>query len=323
MNILVTGGAGFIGSHLCERLLRRGNKVVCLDNFISGKIENIHQLFCIYPATFQLVVGDIRKLSDCRKALKGIQCVFHLAAIGPDMLYDADCSTSKGVNVDGFVNMLAESSKAGVRRFIYASCSSAYGNCRADFLSENLIGSPLSEYGASKMSNEYYAHEYSKNYGIETIGLRYFSVFGRSLNVENIYSVSIPILAKKLLQHGDITIPIDSHSPVELTYIENVVNVSLLAINTVNPEAINQVFNIASGEQTTLNILVSYLKEFLTGCDPKVNETSVIYLEEKYLSPYFQWASIDKASRILGYKPVISVREGVENTLRSYFPSCF
>lgn len=195
--ILVTGGSGFIGSNLCESLLRDGHEVRCLDNFSTGKIKNLLPLLQQYPEQFQLIVGDIRKLEDCRKAVDGMEYVLHEAALGSVPRSVNDPITTNDVNIGGFLNMLVASSDAGVRRFIFAASSSTYGDSKELPKKEEVIGRPLSPYAVTKYVNELYADVFAKTYGLEYIGLRYFNVFGRRQDPFGAYAAVIPLFVKK------------------------------------------------------------------------------------------------------------------------------
>ena len=199
MKILVTGGAGFIGSNLCEYLLQAGHEVRCLDNFATGKIENILPLTERYPAMFKLIVGDIRRMEDCRKAVEGMEYVLHEAALGSVPRSIKDPITSNEVNVGGFLNMLVASRDAGVKRFVFAASSSTYGDSQSLPKVEDVIGKPLSPYAITKYVNELYADVFARTYGMEYIGLRYFNVFGRRQDPFGAYAAVIPLFVKQLM----------------------------------------------------------------------------------------------------------------------------
>jgi UDP-N-acetylglucosamine 4-epimerase len=253
--ILITGGAGFIGSNLTEALLERGNKVKVLDNFATGKIENLLPLLEKYHETLTLQVGDIRNLEDCRKATEGIDYVFHEAALGSVPRSIKDPITTNEVNVSGFLNMLVASRDAGVKRFIYAASSSTYGDSKSLPMVEGVIGKPLSPYAITKYVNELYADVFSRTYGIETIGLRYFNVFGRKQDPNGAYAAVIPLFVKKLINHESPIINGDVEYSRDFTYIYNVIQMNLLTVESVNPEAVNTVYNTAYSERTSLNQL--------------------------------------------------------------------
>lgn len=319
MKILVTGGAGFIGSNLCEFLLKEGNRVVCLDNFFTGKIENLLPLLNQYPNTFQLIVGDIRKLDDCKKAVVGIDYVFHEAALGSVPRSVKDPITTNEVNVGGFINMLVASRDAGVKRFIYAASSSTYGDSVSLPKIESVIGKPLSPYAVTKYVDELYADVFSKIYGMECIGLRYFNVFGRRQDPFSTYAAVIPLFVKKLMSCESPVINGDGEYSRDFTYIDNVVQMNMLAMTTENPQAVNQVYNTACGECTTLNHLINYLKEFLSEYNPEIANVEILYGPNRLGDIPHSLACIDKARNLLGYHPQYSMRSGLKEAVKWYW----
>jgi UDP-N-acetylglucosamine 4-epimerase len=318
-NILVTGGAGFIGSNLTEALLERGHKVTVLDNFATGKIENLLPLLEKYPETLTLQVGDIRNLEDCRKATEGIDYVFHEAALGSVPRSIKDPITSNEVNVSGFLHMLVASCDAGVKRFIYAASSSTYGDSKSLPKVEDVIGKPLSPYAITKYVNELYADVFSRTYGIETIGLRYFNVFGRRQDPNGAYAAVIPLFVKKLMNHESPVINGDGEYSRDFTYIDNVIQMNLLAMETGNPEAVNTVYNTAYGERTTLNQLVDYLKEILSERDPEIAKVEILHGPNRPGDIPHSLANIDKARNLLGYNPQFSMKQGLEEAVKWYW----
>ena len=323
MKILVTGGAGFIGSNLCEALLKRGDFVVCLDNFSTGKYENIARFFADYPDTFKLNDGDICNLQDCRMAVKEVDYVFHEAALDSVSLSVKNPILSNDINVCGFLNMLVAARDAKIKRFIYAASASAYGDSQALPASEDVIGNPLSAYAVTKLVNELYANVFAKTYGMECIGLRYFNVFGRRQDSDGTYPAVIPLFIKKLIAHEPITINGDGNFSRDFTYIENVIQMNLLALETKNPEAINQIINTACSERTTLNQLVKYLKEFLSEYDSDIQNVKVIHGPNRLGDIPHSQACIEKAKTLLGYKPVYSVKDGLEETVKWYWEKTY
>ena len=317
--ILVTGGAGFIGSNLTEALLERGHNVRVLDNFATGKIENLLPLLSKYPATLTLQVGDIRNPDDCRKATEGIEYVFHEAALGSVPRSINDPITTNDVNISGFLNMLVAGRDAGVKRFIYAASSSTYGDSKLLPKVEDVIGKPLSPYAITKYVNELYADVFSKTYGIETIGLRYFNVFGRRQDPDGAYAAVIPLFVKKLMNHESPVINGDGEYSRDFTYIDNVIQMNLLAMETVNPEAINTVYNTAYGERTTLNQLVGYLKEFLSELDPEISNVEILHGPNRTGDIPHSLANIDKARSLLGYDPQYSMKQGLKEAIKWYW----
>lgn len=319
MKVLITGGAGFIGSNLCEALLIKGLKVVCLDNFVTGKIENILPLLDKYPNTFKLIIGDIRKKEDCEKAVENVDYVFHEAALGSVPRSIKDPATTNEVNIGGFLNMLIASRDAGVKRFIYAASSSTYGDSKSLPKVEDVIGKPLSPYAITKYVNELYADVFAKTYGIECIGLRYFNVFGRKQDPNGAYAAVIPLFVKKLMNHETPIINGDGEYSRDFTYIENVIQMNLLAMETLNPDAINQVYNTAFGERTTLNQLVGFLKEFLSDFDPSISTINELHGPNRVGDIPHSLACIDKAKDLLGYKPQYSMRDGLKEAVQWYW----
>jgi len=318
-NILVTGGAGFIGSNLTEALLERGHKVKVLDNFSTGKIENLLPLLAKYPDTLTLQVGDIRNLEDCRNASEGIDYVFHEAALGSVPRSIKDPITSNEVNVSGFLNMLVASRDAGVKRFIYAASSSTYGDSKSLPKVEEVIGRPLSPYAITKYVNELYADVFSRTYGIETIGLRYFNVFGRRQDPNGAYAAVIPLFVKKLMNHESPVINGDGEYSRDFTYIDNVIQINLLAMESVNHEAVNTVYNTAYGEPTTLNQLVGYLKEYLSELDPEIAKVEILHGPNRVGDIPHSLANIDKARKLLGYDPQYSMKQGLKEAVKWYW----
>ncbi|GAA6255990.1 SDR family oxidoreductase [Bacteroides sp. f07] len=319
MKVLVTGGAGFIGSNLCEHLLSQGHKVRCLDNFATGKSENILPLLANYPSTFELMVGDIRKMDDCCKAVDGMEYVLHEAALGSVPRSIKDPITTNDVNIGGFLNMLVASRDAGVKRFVFAASSSTYGDSKSLPKVEDVIGKPLSPYAITKYVNELYADVFAKTYGLEYIGLRYFNVFGRRQDPFGAYAAVIPLFVKKFMAHESPVINGDGEYSRDFTYIDNVIQMNLLAITTTNPNAVNQVYNTAFGERTTLNMLVGYLKEFLSEYDSDISNVEVVHGPNRQGDIPHSLACIDKAKTLLNYEPQYSMRDGLREAVRWYW----
>lgn len=315
--ILVTGGAGFIGSNLCEELLKHDCEVVCLDNFSTGKIENILHLFD--NKNFKLIVGDIRKIEDCQKAVKGVDYVLHEAALGSVPRSIADPITSNDVNVSGFLNMLVAAKEANVKRFIYAASSSTYGDSKSLPKVEDVIGKPLSPYAITKYVNELYADVFSRTYGMECIGLRYFNVFGRRQDPDGAYAAVIPLFVKKLIDHESPVINGDGEYSRDFTYIKNVVQMNLLALSVSDKSALNTVYNTAYGERTTLNQLVGYLKEYLSEYDSQIANIKIIYGDNRSGDIPHSLASIQKAESLLGYRPEYSMKQGLKEAVQWYW----
>ena len=319
MNVLVTGGAGFIGSNLCEALLERGDVVTCLDNFSTGHIENLLPLMDKYSKTFKLIVGDIRCLEDCRKAIMGNQYVLHEAALGSVPRSINDPITTNEVNISGFLNMLIAARDAGVKRFVYAASSSTYGDSKSLPKVEGVIGRPLSPYAITKYVNELYADVFAKTYHMELIGLRYFNVFGKRQDPNGAYAAVIPLFVKKLINHETPNINGDGEYSRDFTYIKNVIKMNLLALETINPLAINQVYNTAYGERTTLNQLIDNLKEFLGEFDPAIQEIEPTHGPNRVGDIPHSLACIDKARNLLRYEPQYSMKEGLREAVDWYW----
>ncbi len=317
--ILVTGGAGFIGSNLTEELLKQGHRVTVLDNFSTGKIENLLPLLEKYPESLTLQVGDIRNPDDCRKAAEGIEYIFHEAALGSVPRSIKDPITSNEVNVSGFLHMLVAARDAGIKRFIYAASSSTYGDSKSLPKVEDVIGKPLSPYAITKYVNELYADVFARTYGMECIGLRYFNVFGRRQDPNGAYAAVIPLFVKKLMQHEPPVINGDGGQSRDFTYIDNVIRMNLLAMETVNPDAVNTVYNTAYGERTTLNQLVEYLKEYLSGYDSAIADIQPVHGPNRAGDIPHSLANIDKAKKLLGYNPQYSMKQGLKEAVKWYW----
>lgn len=315
--ILITGGAGFIGSNLCEYFLSKGNKVICLDNFATGHRHNLTA--CISNPDFTLIEGDIRNLEDCKKAVEGVDYVLHQAALGSVPRSIKDPVTTNDVNVSGFLNMLQAATEAKVKRFVYAASSSTYGDSVGLPKVEDVIGKPLSPYAITKFVNELYAEIFSKTYGIETIGLRYFNVFGRKQDPNGAYAAVIPKFVMQLMQHEDITINGDGNYSRDFTYIDNVIQMNELAIATDKKEAVNTVYNTAYGDRNTLNDLVAYLKEYLSNYDSEIANVGVIHGPNRAGDIPHSLASIDKAKELLAYEPKYSLQEGLKIAVDWYW----
>ena len=314
--ILITGGAGFIGSNLCGYFLEN-NEVVCLDNFSTGYRHNIER-FLLNPK-FTLIEGDIRNFETCVQAVSGVDYVLHHAALGSVPRSINDPITSNEVNVSGFLNMLTASRNAQVKRFVYAASSSTYGDSEALPKMEEVIGKPLSPYAVTKYVNELYADVFSKTYGIETIGLRYFNVFGRNQDPNGAYAAVIPKFVAQFLNHESPVINGDGNFSRDFTYIDNVIQMNELAMLTENPRAINTVYNTAFGERTTLNELVNSLKEFLSAYDNEIVNVSIIYGQNRVGDIPHSLASIEKAKELLNYQPKFSMKEGLKEAVKWYW----
>jgi len=314
--ILVTGGAGFIGSNLCETLVHLGYRVTCLDNFSTGKMENLENLLS-HPG-FKLIPGDIREPDTCKRAVEGVDYLFHEAALGSVPRSIADPVTTNDVNISGFLNILVAARDARVKRFIYAASSSTYGDSESLPKVEEIIGRPLSPYAITKYVNELYADVFSRTYGIECIGLRYFNVFGRRQDPNGAYAAVIPLFVKQLIGHQSPVIHGDGEFSRDFTYIDNVIQMNLLAMKTENPEAVNTVYNTAFGDRTTLNQLTGYLKELLAEFDPEIATLEILHGPNRVGDIPHSLASIEKARRLLDYNPQFSLRDGLKEAVKWY-----
>jgi UDP-N-acetylglucosamine/UDP-N-acetylgalactosamine 4-epimerase len=315
--VLVTGGAGFIGSNLVESFLLSGNSVVCLDNFSTGKRENL-RAFTNNPK-FKLIEGDIRNYDDCLKALENTDIVFHQAALGSVPRSIKDPVSSTDVNIGGFVKMLFASIESGIKRFIYAASSSTYGDHPDLPKVEDKIGSPLSPYAITKYVDELFADNFSKTYGINVIGLRYFNVFGKHQDPDGAYAAVIPKFVKMLMKHEVPLINGDGTVSRDFTYIDNVVQVNHLAALVKNKEALNQVYNVAHGERTTLNQLFQIIREIAGKYDKEILTIEPLYGSARAGDIPHSLASIDKAKKLLGYSPVLNVRMGLEEAVKWFW----
>lgn len=319
MNILITGGAGFIGSNLCEYFLEKGNQVSCLDNFSTGYKHNIEP-FLANPL-FTLIEGDIRDLETCKKACAGQDYVLHQAALGSVPRSINDPITTNDVNISGFLNMLVAARDAQVKRFVYAASSSTYGDSENLPKVEEIIGKPLSPYAVTKYVNELYAHVFGLNYGMECIGLRYFNVYGRRQDPNGAYAAVIPKFVAQFMRYESPLINGDGSYSRDFTYIDNVIQMNHLAATTENKEAIGQVFNTAVGDRTTLLQLTELLKKFLSEFDPKIAEVEILHGPNRAGDIPHSLASVEKAKKLLKYKPTHHLVEGLNETVKWYWSS--
>jgi UDP-N-acetylglucosamine 4-epimerase len=312
-NYLVTGGAGFIGSNIVERLLHDGHFVRVLDNFSNGKRENIYEFE--KKTNFELIEGDVRDLHICQTACKNIDFVLHQAALGSVPRSIAEPINSNANNVDGTLNMLVAAKDSNVKRFVSASSSSVYGNnpnISADMpRNEEMRENPLSPYAITKFAMELYAKRFYSIYGLETIVLRYFNVFGKRQNPHSQYAAVIPIFAKKLMNNEQVTIFGDGEQSRDFSFVENVIHANLLACQAPS-NAAGEVFNIACGERITLNNVYNKVAELLE------KDLKPIYKEDRPGDIKHSLADISKAKTLLGYQPLYSFYEGIEKTISWY-----
>jgi UDP-N-acetylglucosamine 4-epimerase len=315
--VLITGGAGFIGSNLCEYFLSKDYFVVCLDNFATGHKHNIKPF--LDNTNFKLIEGDIRNLETCKDATLNIDYVLHQAALGSVPRSINDPIATNDVNISGFLNMLVASRDAGIKRFVYAASSSTYGDSERLPKVEETIGKPLSPYAITKYVNELYADIFSKTYGLETIGLRYFNVFGRRQDPNGAYAAVIPKFVMHLMRHESPVINGDGNYSRDFTYVDNVIQMNELAMMTDNLEAINTVYNTAYGDRTTLNDMFYYLKLFLSDYDEKIADIQVIHGPNRAGDIPHSLASIEKAKKLLHYNPNYSFQEGLKEAIKWYW----
>jgi UDP-N-acetylglucosamine 4-epimerase len=339
--ILVTGGAGFIGSNLIEHFLKNNNEVVCLDNLSTGHKKNIVDY--LHHPNFQMIEGDIRHLDVCKIAVRDCEYVFHQAALGSVPRSIKDPVTTNSVNIDGFLNMLTAARDEEVKRFIYAASSSTYGDSKELPKIEERIGRPLSPYAITKVVNEYFAKVYSELYGMETIGLRYFNVFGKRQDPNGAYAAVIPLWVKKLMAHESPIINGDGSYSRDFTYIDNVIQANERAalvnketllnrsaeyykslkekegIDVDPPQVVMDVFNVAYGGNTTLFQLYDALRSNLAKYDPAIANIDVTIGPNRAGDIPHSLASIDKTKALLAYDPEYDATQGFEKVAEWYF----
>lgn len=315
--VLVTGGAGFIGSNLCEKLLQLGAKVVCLDNFATGHRHNV-ETFLTNP-NFTLIEGDIRNLETCLKASKGVDFILHEAALGSVPRSINDPITSNDVNVSGFLNMLVAARDNSIKRFVYAASSSTYGDSKNLPKVEDVIGKPLSPYAITKYVNELYADIFKNAYDLDTIGLRYFNVFGRRQDPNGAYAAVIPKFVMQFMDKESPVINGDGTYSRDFTYIDNVVQMNLLCLVTENKEALNQVYNTAVGDRTNLVELTQLLKKNLAEYDPEIANVEVKHGPNRAGDIPHSLASVEKAKKLLGYSPTHKIEDGLREAISWYW----
>lgn len=315
-HILVTGGAGFIGSHVCDALLAEGHTVRCMDNLATSKQDNIAHLEGL--PEFEFIESDIRSAGDCALAAKGVDVVVHLAALGSVPRSIKDPLATHATNLTGFLNMLEASRFEGIQRFVYASSSSVYGDSKELPKRESNIGRPLSPYAVTKVTNEVYAQLYTRLHGFDTIGLRFFNVFGERQDPEGPYAAAIPKFIRSLLKHEDPQIHGDGLQSRDFTYVGNVAQVIIQAVAAKDPRCVGEVFNVAYGSRTTLLELVDALRTELATMDPTIAQVGVKYVAERSGDIRDSLADISKARELLGYSPTIDLRAGLRKALPWY-----
>ena len=317
MKIVVTGGAGFIGSNTCEALVAEGYHVICLDNFLTGRRENLLEL--MDNPLFQLIEGDIREIDVCRRAVKGADLVLHLAALGSVPRSIADPVTTNDININGTLNMIVATRDEGIKRFVYAASSSTYGDSESLPKVEHVIGKPLSPYAITKYVGELYADVFSKTFDMECIGLRYFNVFGRRQDPQGAYAAVIPKFTANLLNKQEPVINGDGSYSRDFTYIDNVIQINKLALFTEDEKAVNQVYNVAFGESSTLNELFNEIKINLSLFDDNISRLNAIHGPNRAGDIPHSLASIDKARELLNYNPRYSLKVGLKKTMEWYW----
>lgn len=317
--ILITGGAGFIGSALCDDFLGLGHTVKCMDNFATGKKGNIEHLY--QNEHFEMVEADIRDIEACRRAMDGVDIVLHQAALGSVPRSIEDPLTTNAVNIGGTLNMLEAARKEGVKRFVYAASSSTYGDSKELPKVEERIGKPLSPYAVTKYANEVYAKVYHDLFGLETIGLRYFNVFGRRQDPDGAYAAAIPKFIRSFIEGVSPQVHGDGGQTRDFTYIKNVEQAVRNAAFTHNEKAYGQIFNVAYGKNCSVNDLLKILVEKLSRFDQNVKNVSVEYVAERVGDVRDSLASIEKAQKILGYDPKYDLNGGLEEAIQWYWDS--
>lgn len=313
MKILVTGGAGFIGSNLCDALLERNYEVHCMDNLLTGKYSNISHL--IDNPKFTFFETDIRSIDACKEAMSGCEVVAHLAALGSVPRSINDPLTTNSINIDGFLNVIHSAKELRIKRFVFAASSSTYGDSASLPKVEDIIGKPLSPYAVGKYVNELYAHVYALNYGLSYIGLRYFNVFGKRQDPHGAYAAVIPKFIQQFLDGEAPTINGDGTNTRDFTHIENVVDATILAIENTKVDADNQIYNVAYGSSTSLNELVALIKEVITLRKPQAILPNISYGPFRKGDIPHSLASIEKIKSHLGYIPRVSIKEGIQKTV--------
>ncbi len=319
---LVTGVAGFVGSNLLEALLKLNQRVVGLDNFATGYQHNLDEVKSLVSpeqwANFRFIRGDIRNLDDCMHACAGVDYVLHEAALGSVPRSIENPINTNETNISGFLNMLVGARDSGVKRFVYAASSSTYGDHPGLPKVEDRIGKPLSPYAVTKYVNELYAEVFAKTYGLETIGLRYFNVFGRRQNPNGAYAAVIPKWISSLIRNEPVYINGDGETSRDFCYVENIIQINLLAATSVNPDAANQVYNVAVGDRTTLNQLYENLRVNLAGHFSHLADAKPAYRDFRAGDVRHSLADITKARERLGYAPQYRVGEGLKEAMEWY-----
>jgi UDP-N-acetylglucosamine/UDP-N-acetylgalactosamine 4-epimerase len=323
---LVTGVAGFIGSNLLEKLLTLNQKVVGLDNFDTGYQYNIDQAIegaekltkKTLRDNFKFIKGDIRKLEECQQACNGVDYVLHQAALGSVPRSIEDPINTNKANIDGFLNVLVAAKNSKVKRFVYAASSSTYGDHSSLPKVENKIGDPLSPYAVTKLVNELYAKVFAKTYNFNTIGLRYFNIFGKRQDPNGAYAAVIPKWTESLIRGLEVFVNGDGDTSRDFCYIENVIQMNLLAAMTENPQAVNQVYNVAVGDRTSLNSLNKIIVKLLNMNFKSGISQTISYRNFRVGDVQHSQADISKAKDLLDYQPTHKIEQGLEETIAWY-----
>lgn len=313
--ILITGGAGFIGSHLCEYFLEKGFEVVAVDNFSTGKQTNIAPF--LNKKKFFFIEGDVRELDLCKRAIKGCTYVLHQAAIGSVPRSIEDPLRTNDNNINGFLNVLVAARDEGVKRLVYAASSSTYGDSKSTPKIEEVIGKPLSPYAVSKYVNELYAHVFALNYGLEVVGLRYFNVFGKNQDPKGAYAAVIPKFIQLMVKGKSPVVYGDGEQSRDFTHVNNVLLMNELALFSENKDVLNTIFNTACGANTSLLELFEMIKQKLVEIDDKYDCLTLVFQPERKGDIKHSEASIEKAKRVLGYEPVTFLEEGIKELIRN------
>lgn len=319
---LITGVAGFIGSNLLETLLKNNQKVVGLDNFETGHQHNLDKVQALVGEdnwlNFKLIEGDIRNINDCNNACEGVQYVLHQAALGSVPRSVVDPITTNSTNTDGYLNMLVAARDAKVKQFVYAASSSTYGDHPDLPKVEDKIGNPLSPYAVTKYVNELYAKVFARTYGFKTIGLRYFNIFGYRQDPQGAYAAVIPKWVASMLHNEEVAINGDGETSRDFCFIDNTVQANILSAKADNPEATDQVYNVALNDRTSLNELFNLLRDELVARLPDLKIPDPIYKDFRAGDVRHSLADISKAKQLLGYEPKYKISEGIKLSMDWY-----